>query len=71
MEFEIQGVSDNLLILKKEADGVIYEGILPYHVNVMWGGCSYNFRFFDNLTILRFRFCAGLSYLCCKPPVKN
>ena len=28
MEFEIQGVSDNLLILKKEADGVIYEGIL-------------------------------------------
>ena len=36
MEFEIQGVSDNLLILKKEEDGVIYEGILPYHV--MWGG---------------------------------
>ena len=29
MEFEIQGVSDNLLILKKEEDGVIYEGILP------------------------------------------
>ena len=40
MEFEIQGVSDNLLILKKEEDGVIYEGILPYHVNVMWGGCT-------------------------------
>ena len=35
MEFEIQGVSDNLLILKKEEDGVIYEGILPDHVNLM------------------------------------